>query len=125
MSNVLRIEGRKTPILNSNTNLGVILTATYQDKEFEFAQLSGFPPTAMVLQFLRSDKKPAPSELNIILLTTDSKGTYEATGLSQYDKGDGQAEWYNLGDDLEIKVEATAEEAIGNIPNQVNYPSLN
>ena len=48
---------------------------------------------------------------------TTGNGKYRATGMSEYDKGDGKPEWYPLGDDLEVKVEESADKAIMDISN--------
>ena len=122
MSNVLRIEGRKSPIINTGINVeaGIFLSALYQDNKYDlrFIHAAGVDGkiSLAVLRFDPENRKYTKGGLNHIVLATTFGGNYRATGVSRISKVDARnTEFYRLGDDLEIIVDATAEEAIESI----------
>lgn len=106
MPNVLRIKGEM--IRSTDGCLTARLVANYRNVEYKCLKVTGAPP-ATVWHFTRCDRKEKGG-LNTILLMTAGKGVYRATGLSEFQMG--KFQWYRMGDDLEIKVARSADQAI-------------
>lgn len=109
MNNTLQIHGSRSSIINPKTGYDLDLKASYQGVTYDLSKITG---AAMVFHFSREDSLFTPDGLNIILLMTTGNGHYRATGLKKYDRGDGKPQFYLIGDDLEIKVESSADQAI-------------
>lgn len=118
MNNILNIEGHRTGIINPSTGYDLDLRALYKNTTYDFSNVTG-APEAMVLHFSLQDKLFVPDELNVVLLMTAGNGHYRSTGLVRYDKGDGKPQFYSLGDDLEIIVSPSADQAIRELPRRL------
>ncbi|GEM_PF-5141982 len=93
------------------------LVAAYKNRSFEQSKITGGITkghAGVIFHFASRLTVPADG-LNVILLMTDCKGTYKATGLSAYDRGDGKPQFYTLSDDLEIRVDPSADKVIRNL----------
>ncbi|MBW2995902.1 hypothetical protein KY332_01245 [Candidatus Woesearchaeota archaeon] len=120
MSNILKIEGRKSCILNANLKpeLGIYLIADYKGKKFDIRNIFGFmndgEVVSAVLKFDPQDKDYEKNGLNHIILATDLNKVYRATGATEISLGE-KPKFYSLGDDLEIIVNDSAREAVASI----------
>lgn len=122
MSNVLKIDGRKSFIINPELNLeiGVFLSAQYQGQSYDLRVINALGVdnkiSLAVLRFDPNDRKHIKGGLNHIVLATTFGGNYRATGVSHISDIDKRGtKFYRLGDDLEIIVDRSAEEAIESI----------
>jgi len=122
MPNILRIEGRKSPIINTGLNIeaGLFLSAEYQDRMYDLRTVvaAGIKDeiSLAVLRFDPEDGKYRKGGLNHVVLMTTFGGIYRATGVSRISKVNSkESKFYKLGDDLEIVVCSEAEKAIESI----------
>jgi len=114
MNNVLNIKG-------TNVNSEVILKATYNDRQYRNAEITGglnVGKAAIVIHFTPEDKKEIPGGLNRILLMTNCEGIYRATGIEKHTPDYRNTKWYSMGNDLEIRVDAVADDVIRNLKRQ-------
>lgn len=122
MNNILNIEGHKTGIINPATGYDLDLRAIYQNTTYDFSKVTG-APQAMILHFSRQDNLPISNGLNIILLMTTGNKHYRSTGLIGFNEIDKKPQFYHLGDDLEIKVTPSADEAILDLKEKMRQES--
>lgn len=116
LTNTLEITGRATSIIDSRIGKGILLNAEYQGETYNLNNITGGfikGVGGLIFHFQRSDGKIILDGLNTILLMTDCRGAYKATGMSSLNGGNFKG--YMIGDDLEIKVNQSADEAIKNL----------
>ena len=122
MANSLKIKGMKSTIINPvlNIEIGIFLSALYNNREYNLKLIRAASVdnkiSLAVLSFDPEDKKYEEGGLNHIALLTTFGGNYRATGISHISKIDPkETKFYRMGDDLEIIIDKTAEEAIESI----------
>lgn len=119
MSNLLEIDGRKTEIINNSLEVpvGLFFYAKYKGEGFDMRAIAGFCnpegyAESAIISFTRENKDYSPDKLNYIVLSTDLRETYKATGIMIPPCPHQDGKFYNMGDDLEIKLTDNAQEAI-------------
>ncbi len=104
------------------------LQALYKGRTYDAYDITGGARNggaAFVIHFAPSDGVLKENGLNTILLMTNCDGTYKATGISYKDAATNKIKFYSMGDNLEIKVDALASEAIKKLKFVHPDPSSN
>lgn len=120
MANELQINGRASVIINPNINvdIGLYLSAIYKGREYDLKTVKAVSGDdgvhVAVMVFNPHDGVEIPAKSNYIVLATTFGGTYRATGICRM-HGGGRPEFSQLGDDLSIIVEESAQQAIETI----------
>ena len=122
MDNVLKIEGKKSVIINPDLNLeiGLFISGMYKDNRYILKNISAVGSkediSLAVLKFDLKNGKYTKDGLNDIELTTTFEGKYRAIGINHISEiGPKNFKFYSMGDDLKIIVDSNAEEAINSI----------
>jgi hypothetical protein len=120
-SNLLRIEGRESIIVNTQMQpqIGLFVYSEYQGKQYPLKSILALDEdiALAILRFDREDRKIVAGDLNhILVMTSVGNGIYRALGVERLPEKEvaRKVVWHRIGEP-KILVAASAEEALSSI----------